>query len=87
MPDPRRNILHATQRAQDEDPSDDPLLEEFKLLRRRVFQWRGAGGWPSPAWFCACNEGSSAVLLHACERLLLHFVVERTGELCARTVR
>ena len=31
------------QRAQDEDPSDDPLLEEFKLLRRRVFQWRGAG--------------------------------------------
>ena len=29
------------QRVQDDDLSDDPLLDDFKLLRRRVFQWQG----------------------------------------------
>ena len=30
-----------SQRVQDDDLSDDPLLDDFKLLRRRVFQWHG----------------------------------------------
>lgn len=29
------------QRAQDDDMNDDPLLDDFKILRRRAFQWQG----------------------------------------------
>ncbi len=29
------------QRLQDDELSDEPLLEEFKVLRRRIFQWNG----------------------------------------------
>ena len=29
------------QRARDDDMNDDPLLDDFKILRRRVFQWQG----------------------------------------------
>lgn len=29
------------QRLQDDDLSDEPLLDEFKVLRRRIFQWNG----------------------------------------------
>ena len=28
-------------RAQDDDMNDDPLLDDFKILRRRIFQWQG----------------------------------------------
>lgn len=30
------------QRLQDDELSDDPFLDDFKLLRRRVFTWKGA---------------------------------------------
>ena len=30
-----------TQREQDDDINDDPLLDEFRLLRRRLFHWQG----------------------------------------------
>ena len=29
------------QRAQDDDMNDDPLLDDFKILKRRLFQWQG----------------------------------------------
>ena len=32
------------QRARDDDMNDDPLLDDFKVLRRRVFQWQGEPG-------------------------------------------
>jgi hypothetical protein len=31
------------QMSQDDEVGDDPLLDDFKLLRRRVFQWQGRG--------------------------------------------
>lgn len=30
--------------SQEEEDGDEPLLEEFKLLRRKVFTWQGEGG-------------------------------------------
>lgn len=35
------------QRAQDEENGDEPLLEEFKLLRRRIFHYHGEGIFPT----------------------------------------
>ncbi|EIE18029.1 Sec7-domain-containing protein, partial [Coccomyxa subellipsoidea C-169] len=32
-------------RHQDDELSDDPLLDDFKLLRRRIFQWNGEQEW------------------------------------------
>ena len=29
------------QRAQDEDSGDDPLLEAFTSLRKKIFNWHG----------------------------------------------
>ena len=30
-----------TQRLQDDEMGDDPLLDDFKVLRRRIFHWHG----------------------------------------------
>ncbi len=35
------NVFCTMQRAQDDDMNDDPLLDDFKILRRRLFQWQG----------------------------------------------
>jgi len=35
-------LAAAPQRAHEEEPGDDPLLEDFKVLRRRIFHWHGA---------------------------------------------
>ena len=29
------------QRMQDDEMGDEPLLEDFKVLRRRIFHWHG----------------------------------------------
>ena len=35
------NVFCTMQRAQDDDMNDDPLLDDFKILKRRLFQWQG----------------------------------------------
>lgn len=34
------HLHHA--RAQDDEDGDDPLLDELKALRRKIFSWNGA---------------------------------------------
>ncbi len=49
---------------QDDDLSDDPLLDDFKLLRRRVFQWQGQGSRSLAVHAtCACLQGLAAAIL------------------------
>jgi len=35
------NVFCTMQRAQDDDMNDPPLLDDFKILKRRLFQWQG----------------------------------------------
>jgi hypothetical protein len=46
------------QRVQDDELSEDPFMDEFKVLRRRVFQWRtGMFIQGILDCFCACPLG------------------------------
>ena len=38
---PILRLLFLSQRLQDDEMGDDPLLEDFKILRRRIFHWHG----------------------------------------------
>ena len=46
------------QRARDDDMNDDPLLDDFKILRRRVFQWQGKLGTLNESKLCVLPTSS-----------------------------
>jgi hypothetical protein len=50
--------------AQEDDLGDEPLLEDFRLLRRRIFKWSGARLWQLFE-VCGCMAHVPNVMTHA----------------------
>lgn len=58
-------LQQSQQHMQEDDLGDEPLLEDFRLLRRRIFKW--GGEWPpwlaaqlAPCSLCGINTAASS---------------------------